>query len=107
MRLVNDLEFRLIVTFGYLSWNSLFSWVISAFCPPRTSWSQTVSVTGPAAVTFVLIAEVGFWVGVLAFFPGVQAAASTTTPTAAPASVPVPNDLPSGVKLLRFSSVAG
>ena len=83
MRLVNDFEFRLIVTLGYLAWNSLFSWVISAFCPPRTSWSQTVNVTGPAAETFVLIADVGFSVGFFVLEPGVHPAASTTMPTAA------------------------
>src|SRR5215831_2882537 len=44
-RSVNDLATRLILMFGYFFWKFAFRVVIAAFWPPRTSWSQTVSVT--------------------------------------------------------------
>src|SRR5437879_1867202 len=48
LRSWKDFEVRTILTFGYFAWNSLLSWVTWAFCPPRTSWSQTFRVTWPA-----------------------------------------------------------
>src|SRR6185437_11963782 len=48
-RSVNDFAVRLIVTFGYFLWNSLLSCSTTGAWPPRTSWSHTVSVTGPRA----------------------------------------------------------
>src|SRR5215831_19993466 len=44
-RSVNDFATRLILMFGYFFSKFAFSVVIAAFWPPRTSWSQTVSVT--------------------------------------------------------------
>src|SRR3954463_10092275 len=81
----NDRETRLIVTLGDLALNSLLSWLICAACPPRTSWSHTVSVTLPALATSVLTVAPG--VGVDAVEeppePGAHAvaAARPTTPT--------------------------
>src|SRR6185503_6503750 len=51
LRSSNERATRLIVTFGYFCWNCSLSCLIWAAWPPRTSWSQTVSVTSPAAAT--------------------------------------------------------
>jgi hypothetical protein len=51
LRSVKDFATRLMVTFGYLASNArLRRWICRRW-PPRTSWSQTVSVTGPAFAT--------------------------------------------------------
>src|SRR3954467_2989095 len=78
LRLVNDFATRLIVTFGYLAWNSAFSRWICLFWPPRTSWSQTVSVTFPALATSARAARSDGGGVFFALPPGVapQAAAS-------------------------------
>src|SRR4051794_6910836 len=54
LRLVNDFATRLIFTFGYFAWNAALRRLICAAWPPRTSWSQTVSVTLPALATSTL-----------------------------------------------------
>ena len=51
LRSVNDFATRLIFTFGYFARNAWLSCLICAACPPRTSWSQIVSVTSPALAT--------------------------------------------------------
>src|SRR5450759_1267688 len=47
LRSSKDRDTRLILMFGYFAPTSLISWDIWAACPPRTSWSQTSSVTAP------------------------------------------------------------
>src|SRR3954447_22721508 len=85
LRSVKDLATRLIVTFGYFAWNSLFRRVISAFWPPRTSWSHTVSVTSPAFEMSGLAFAVGAGVAFFFSLPGAapHAATSADSPTAA------------------------
>ena len=53
-RSVNDFATRLIFTFGYFARNAALSCLICAAWPPRTSWSQIVSVTSPALATSIL-----------------------------------------------------
>src|SRR4051812_17450974 len=50
-RSLNDFATRLIFTFGYFARNAALSRLICLAWPPRTSWSQIVSVTGPALAT--------------------------------------------------------
>src|SRR6185503_8779794 len=66
LRSVKDFATRLMVTFGYFCWNAALSCFICAFWPPRTSWSQTVSVTGPALA--MSGADVAVAVGCAFFF---------------------------------------
>src|SRR3954449_3282032 len=54
LRLVNDFATRLIFTFGYFARNAALRRLTCAAWPPRTSWSQTVSVTLPALATSTL-----------------------------------------------------
>src|SRR3954468_17468115 len=86
LRSSKDFATRLILTLGYLAWNCLLSSLICAAWPPRTSWSQTVSVTLPALLMSGLVAA-----GVVVVLlhvpalspPGVpQPAASAVAPTA-------------------------
>ena len=51
LRSSNDFATRLMVMFGYLAWKASLSALICLAWPPRTSWSQTVSVTSPALET--------------------------------------------------------
>ena len=88
LRSVNDFATRLIVTFGYFSWNAWLRRLICFAWPPRTSWSQTVSVTSPALATstFAAFALLSFALSALssALPPGVpQPAASSVTATSA------------------------
>ena len=53
-RSVNDFATRLIFTFGYFARNAALRRLICAAWPPRTSWSQIVSVTSPALATSIL-----------------------------------------------------
>src|SRR3954454_17122873 len=53
-RFVNDFATRLIFTFGYFARNAALRRLICLAWPPRTSWSQTVSVTLPAFETSTL-----------------------------------------------------
>ena len=52
----NAFATRLIFTLGYLAWKLALSCLICLAWPPRTSWSQTVSVTSPAFATSILAA---------------------------------------------------
>src|SRR3954467_9546097 len=61
LRLVNDFATRLIFTFGYFAWNAALRRLICAAWPPRTSWSQTVSVTLPALATSIFFDAVRAW----------------------------------------------
>ncbi len=54
LRSVNDFATRLIFTFGYFARNASLRRLICAAWPPRTSWSQIVSVTSPALATSIL-----------------------------------------------------
>src|SRR3954449_3779770 len=83
LRLVNDFATRLIFTFGYFARNAALRRLTCAAWPPRTSWSQTVSVTLPALATSTL-AE--FFLASSAFLvlspespPGVPQPASTAS----------------------------
>ena len=51
---MNDFATRLILTFGYWLRNAALRRLICAAWPPRTSWSQIVSVTSPAFATSIL-----------------------------------------------------
>ena len=51
---MNDFATRLIFTFGYFARNAALRRLICAAWPPRTSWSQIVSVTSPALATSTL-----------------------------------------------------
>ena len=51
---MNDFATRLIFTFGYVAMNASLRRLICSFWPPRTSWSQIVSVTSPALATSTL-----------------------------------------------------
>src|SRR5450759_1041330 len=53
----NDRDTRLILMFGYFASKSLISSAIWAAWPPRTSWSQTNSVTSPILAASVCTAE--------------------------------------------------
>src|SRR3954465_928911 len=75
-RSLNDRDTRLMVTLGYLAWKAALSFCICSFWPPRTSWSQTVRVTGPSLAMSVLTELAGFGLGLLD--PGVQADAATS-----------------------------
>ncbi len=86
LRSSNERETRLIVMLGYFAWNSLLSWLIWAFWPPRTSWSHTVRLTlpMPAASVLTVAPGVGVEPPVELFEPGAHAvtAASPTAPAA-------------------------
>src|SRR3569833_28140 len=77
-RSLNERDTRLMVTLGYLAWKAALSFCICSFWPPRTSWSQTVSVTGPALAMSVLTLLAGFCVGFALFDPGAQADTATS-----------------------------
>src|SRR4051795_8584068 len=77
-RSVKDRDTLLIVTLGYLAWKAALSFSICSFWPPRTSWSQTVSVTGPALAMSVLTAEGAFGLDLPPPDPGAQADTATS-----------------------------
>src|SRR5215212_9877094 len=69
LRLVNDFATRLIFTFGYFPRNAALRRLICAAWPPRTSWSQTVSVTLPALATSILAEFFLAWSAFLVLSP--------------------------------------
>src|ERR1700759_1986042 len=86
-RSLNDRATRLMVTLGYFALNALFRRVISAFWPPRPSWSHTVSVTLPALAMsgfdVSVAAGVAFFFWAALFEPGAAPHAATSTASAA------------------------
>src|SRR5665647_659788 len=76
LRSSKDRDTRLILMFGYVASNSLISCAICAAWPPRTSWSQTSSVTAPILAASVCTADVeaGALVFAVLLDPGAHAA---------------------------------
>src|SRR4051794_40121262 len=87
-RSVNDFACRLIFTFGYFARNAALRRLICAAWPPRTSWSQMVSVTGPALATSTFAEFFFAWSAFLELSPesppGVPQPASTASAASSP-----------------------
>src|SRR3954452_24027512 len=83
LRSVNDFATRLIFTLGYWAWKAWLRRLICFAWPPRTSWSQIVSVTGPAFATSTLAEFFLAWSAFLELSPesppGVPQPASTAS----------------------------